>query len=339
MKKQNLIMLALPGIIIAFALSLLGRQLSQGFPLLDAFFVAFIAAIMVGIFFKNKSMLWMGTAFCKDLLLPIGLLLYGTQMNQLEISRLDPPIVLFSVLNMFLYFGIIFICNRFLFRIRNNKISYLNGGANAICGISATAVFVPFVDAKEDEISMTLLAVVVTGMISVFATWFIIQPAVQFSSPEYATFCGLTLNQTGAVKEAAGFMGKDAVALASTIKFFRTCLLIPVAFALMFLTRYAGGTAKKLSMLAMEKAMIYGIMIALLFFGASLLFSFTPLQAYAKPIRPWFTIIFGMFLVSVGLLCDVKKFFKKEFLLNMASSSIAWVFVAIVNILLIKSLR
>lgn len=331
--------MAIPGIVISFLLSLLGQTLSRGFPLLDAFFVAFIAAIMVGIFFKNKTMLWLGTAFCKDLLLPIGLLLYGTQINQLEISKLDPAVLLFSVLNMLLYFAIIFFCNRFLFGIRNNKISYLNGGANAICGISATAVFVPFVDAKEEEISMTLLAVVVTGALSVFATWFIIQPVVNFSWPQYATFCGLTLNQTGAVKEAAGFMGKDAVALATNIKFFRTCLLIPVAFSLMFLTRYAGGTAKKLSLPAMEKAMIYGIVIALLFFGASLLFSFTPLQQYAKPIRPWFTIIFGMFLVSVGLLCDVKKFFKKEFLLNMASSSIAWVFVAIANILLIKSLR
>lgn len=337
MKRENIFVLALPGIVIAFLLSFLAFRLSLYHPMLDALFIAFIGGIIISNIIRRKTFFMLGAALCKDILIPVGLFLYGTQINWLEMAKIKPPIFIISLINTFFYFIIIFLCNRYLFRITNNKLSYLNGGANSICGVSATAVFIPFVNAKEDEVTATLLAIVITGLISVFSTWFIIQQRINLPLGKYAALCGVTLNQTGAVKVAASFMGKEAAKLATTIKFFRTSLIIPVALLLMFLTQ-RGGIPDKITKELRKSIIGYGIFIALLFFGASLLFSFTPLKSYSTAIKPWFTVLFGMTLVSVGFLCDLRVVLKKEVIYNTISSIIGWIVVAVSSILLINIL-
>ena len=319
MKTSALIKMAIPGMVIAFLLSLGGYHVASFHSLLDGFFVAFIGGIIVGNLVRHKTWLWAGTALCKDLLIPIGLFLYGTQINWLKWKTLEPKIFFMSLLNLFLYFVIIFFCNRFLFKNENNKVSYLNAGANAVCGVSATAVYIPFVDAKEDETTATLLAIVVTGLISVFATWYIISPAFGLSTNAYAMLCGLTLNQTGAVKAAAAFAGAEAVKIATQIKFFRTSLILPASFLLMFLSQAAGGKSEPMSKELRNSAIRYGLFIGALFFGASILTTFGPLGAHAKTIKPLFKVLFGMTLASVGLLCDVRKVLRKDIVFNILS--------------------
>ncbi|MFH1768156.1 MAG: putative sulfate exporter family transporter [Candidatus Omnitrophota bacterium] len=336
MKNKNIILLAVPGIIIAFSLSYLGNILSKYHPLLDGFFIAFIGGIIVSTLIRKKTLLWTGTALCKDILIPVGLFLYGTQINWLKWAKLDAPIFFISIINIFLYFIVIFLCNRYLFGINNNKLSFLNSGANSICGVSATAVYIPFVDADEEETTATLLTIVITGLISVFSTWYIIQNIAILSSNQYAALCGLTLNQTGAVKAAASFMSKETVGLATTIKFFRTSLIIPVAFLIMFLNQKNTGSSGKMSSQLRRSAINYGVFIGILFFGGSLLFTFTPLSSYAKPISPLFKILFGSTLASVGLLCDLRKILKKEIIFNTISSVIGWIVVAVITLLCIK---
>lgn len=336
--KENIVLLMLPGLIAAGAVSFLGFKLSRYHPLLDGFFIAFIGAILLRNLVRRQWFFAAGAALCKDILIPVGLLLYGTQINWLTLTKPNPSIFIISLATTLTYFAIIFLCNRFVFGITNNKLTYLNSGANAICGVSATAVYIPFVDAKEDEVTSTLLAVVITGVLSVFATWFFIQQNLQLSTQQYATLCGVTLNQTGAVKASAAFMGKEAVTVAATIKAFRTSLILPVALLLMVLTRVAGGTAEKMSKELQKSAVGYGIFIAVLFFGASLLFSFTPLAVHTKAVEPWFKILFGMTIAGVGLMADMKKVINRQLLFNSASSIIGWMFAAGIAIILILRL-
>ena len=340
MKKINMLIAILPGLFIVFALSFLGERLSHKGPLYDAFFVAFIGSIIVGNLIRKKSFLWMGTALCKDLLIPVGLLLYGTQVNFAEVIKLKPAIFVISLINAFLYFSVIYLCNRYLFKITNNKISFLSGGANSICGVAATAVYVPFADAKEDEVTGTLLAIVITGLIAVFSTAYVIPKLMgkfmgTLTNDQYSALAGTTLNQTGAVKLAAQLYNEKTVKVALAIKNFRTSLIIPSALFIMFLAQNWGGTAEKMSAELKKSAVRYGIFIALLFFGASLIFTFTGMHKYSKVIEPWFKVIFGMTLASVGLLCNIKKIFKKEIFLNILSSIIAWAIVAYVSVITI----
>jgi len=336
MRIINLLKLALPGLIVTFLLSFLGLQLAALYHLMDALFLAFLGAVILGSILKQKSFLFMGIGVCKDILIPVGLFLYGTQVGIKEWGTIKFDVFSLAVLNLAIYFVVIFIINRYLFRILNNRISFLNGGANAICGVSATAVFIPFIDAKNDEVTMTLISIVVTGLVSVFATWFLIQPVVNLPLQEYAEFCGLTLNQTGLVKAAAGFMSHDAVNIAITVKNFRTSMIIPVALLLMFLSHWFGGKKYKMPGELRKSAVIYGVFIAFLFFGGALLFTFTPLSGYTNSIKPVFKIVFGMTLASVGLLCNIRHVSKTKMILNTLSSIIAWVVVAIVTLTVIK---
>lgn len=336
MKSLNFIKLALPGVVISFILSYFGFRLSAIHPLLDALFVAFIGGIIIGNIIKQKTFLYMGVGLCKDILIPVGLFLYGTQVNLKDWAAVKSNIFLFAVLNLIIYLAVILLVNRYVFKVLNNKVSFLNGGANAICGVSATAVFIPFVSAKDDEVTLTLVSIVVTGLVSVFMTWFVVQQMLNLSMQQYAELCGLTINQTGATKLAAGFMSKDAVKMASVIKNFRISMIIPVAFLLMFLSQAFGGRASKISPELRKSAVFYGIFIAVLFFGGSLLFSFTPLGVYAKNIKPTFTILFGMTVASIGLLCNIGRVSKKDMLCNTISAIVAWFVVMLVTVKLVK---
>ncbi|MBU0504015.1 MAG: putative sulfate exporter family transporter [Candidatus Omnitrophota bacterium] len=336
MKSLNIIKLVLPGVLISFALSFLGFRLSALHPLLDALFVAFIGGIIIGNIIRQKTFLYMGIGLCKDILIPVGLFLYGTQINLKDWAAIKSNVFLFAVLNLIIYLAVILLINRYVFKILNNKISFLNGGANAICGVSATAVFIPFVDAKDNEVTLTLVSIVIAGLVSVFATWFVVQEILNLSMQQYAQLCGLTLNQTGATKVAASFMSKDAVKIAVMIKNFRTSMIIPVGLLLMFLSQAFGGTASKMSPELRKSAVYYGIFIAILFFGGALLFSFTPLSVYVKSIKPTFTVLFGMTLASVGLLCNLRNVSIKDMASNTISAIIAWFVVVMVTVKLIR---
>lgn len=336
MKKNNLFVWALPGVAISFLLSYAGFVFSNAHPLLDAFFIAFIGGVVVGNFIKKKSLLWMGVGLCKDVLIPVGLFLYGAQLNMHDWVNVEFRIFVFALINIFAYFTVILACNKYLFKITDNKLSYMNAGANSICGVSATAVFIPFVEANDEEVSATLIAIVVTGLISVFATWMIIKNFFAGISVEkYAAICALTLNQTGAVKTAAGFMGQEAVRIASTIKYFRTSMIIPAALILMFLNQHMPGRRSKMPAEIRRSVVNYGFFIAMLYFGGSFLFS-GPLYGYSAGVKPWFVILFGMALASIGLLCDVRQIFRKDVFLNTLSALIAWLCVFFITLSLVS---
>ncbi|RME77872.1 MAG: putative sulfate exporter family transporter [Planctomycetota bacterium] len=303
---------------------------------LISIFYCLYCQCFVEAFIIRKQSHWIGNALCKDILIPVSLFFYGTQENLMKIAHIQPKIFIICMVNIFLYFLIIYCSNRFLFKIANPKISLLNSGCNSICGVSACAVFIPFVDAKDEEVTSTLFAIVITGIVSVFATWYIIQHQISLTLSQYSVLTGSTLNQTGAVKAAARFMGKEAAHAALLIKFFRTSLIIPVALVLMYLTRFLkheAGTSPETKRAAIK----YGIFIALLFFGGSLLFSFTPLSQYSGRLKPWFKILFGMTLASVGLLCNLKKSFNKEMIWNALSSLIGWAVVVGTAVFLIRN--
>lgn len=339
MKKDSIWLAFLPGFLVTIILAWVAKGVSAYQPMLDTLFVAFLGGIIISNILRNQEIIWTRAALCRDILIPIGLFLYGTQIQMKEWAAIKPYTFIISLVNILLYFSVAFFCNKYLFKITNNKISYMNGGANSICGVSATAVFIPFVKANEEEVASTLVAVVITGMVSVFSTYYLVQHLFALPLDKYATLCGLTLNQTGAVKTAAGFMGAEAEKIALAIKSFRTSLILPVAILMMLFNRaYPGQKQGGEKNDALKEAIGYGILVGLVFFSGSLLSSFTPLGSQAKAIKPWFVFIFSMTLASVGLLCDLRKISKRLVVLNTISCIIAWAVVVLATLWLINIL-
>lgn len=335
-KKTNILLMALPGIAIAFVLSYAGYKLSKLHYLLDGFALAIIFGLLVSLLFKKTSLLKVGSAICRDLLIPIGLMLYGAQMNFNKYAGMNISIIINIVICIVSFFIVIMLLNK-LFKIPT-KTTLLTCGGSAVCGVSAIAVLSPAVDAKEEDTTTALVAILVVGVISVFLTWYVLYPLSKMSVESYKAFVATTLNQTGLVKMAAGFTGDKAIVSgAKVIKYVRTALIVPLMFVIILINSFSGGS--KISKYQKKNTLQMGILIGALFFGMALLFSFTGLHQYAKPIKPYYKVIFGMALASIGMSGDLFRLNVKHVVLNTLSALIAWGVVITIYILLLNPIK
>jgi uncharacterized integral membrane protein (TIGR00698 family) len=335
-KEKGLFTLALPGFLLALGISIFSYWFSGFSKFLPAFALSVIIGVIVGSCFPRKNSLWIGTAICKDMLLPIGLFMYGTEVNfkKIALSCVIGSDILFQCIFYSIgTFLIIYSMNRVL-KI-THKTNLLTSVGSAICGISAIAVSSSMVDAEEEDVTKAIISILFVGIVSFLATVFFLNRF--FSSDIYgekfAIFCGMTFNQDGLVHGAGSFMEKGLDKLALNVKYIRTAFILPFAFIVLFLGQLRN---KKVTAETKRSVIKYGLTIGWLFFGAALLFSYTPLGNYSPMIKPWDKVIFGAALAAIGLTCDVRRVLKKETFLNMFSALAGWIIIVIVFISLMN---
>lgn len=334
---RGLFRLALPGFLLAAGISVFSYWLSGLHKFINAFSLAVIIGVIVGSCFPRKNSLWIGTAICKDMLLPIGLFMYGTEVNFKKIALccvIGSDILIQCVIYSAVTFLIVYFLNRFL------KIAYktnlLTAAGSAICGIAAIAVSSPMVDAEEEDTTKSVIAILFVGAVSFFVTIFFLNSkffSFDIYGEKFAIFCGMTFNQDGLTQVAGTFMEKGLDKLASNVKYIRTTFIIPFIFLLLLLSQRS---KQKASAEVRSSIIKYGLTIGFLFFGAAALFTYTPLTHYSPYIKPWYKVIFGSALAAIGLTCDVRKVLKKETLLNMFSALMGWVIIAVIFIVVMN---
>lgn len=331
-RERGLFSLSLPGFLLALAISFFSYWLSGLHKFIDSFAVAVIIGVIIGSCFSRKNSLWIGTAICKDILLPLGLFMYGTEVNFKKIALcciIGSDILLQCIVYAIITFLIVYLLNRIL------KITYktnlLTAVGSAICGIAAIAVSSPMVDAEEEDITRAIIVVLIIGTISFFASLFFLNRffSADIYGEKFAIFCGITFNQEGLVYTAGNFMQKGLDKLAYNVKYIRSLFILPFSFILLFLNQMR---KQKVTAEIRISVIKYGLTIAYLFFGAALLFTYTPLQQYSAVIRPCYKVIFGAALAAIGLTCDVKKVLKKETLLSILAALVGWIIVVIIFI-------
>lgn len=330
-KDRGLFVLALPGFLIAIAVSILSYWLSGFHKFLDIFALSIIIGVIVGSCFPRKNLLWIGTALCKDILLPIGLLMYGTEVNFEKLALccvIGSDILYQCIVYAAVAFLIIYLINRLL-RV-SLKTNLLTAAGSAICGIAAVAVGAPMVDAEEEDVTKAVIAILLVGAVSFFSIFFLRRFfTADIYGEKFAVFCGITLNQQGLVEAAGNFMERGPDKLALNVKYIRSTFIIPMGFLILLLSQIGKKEVESEVRLSVIR---HGLIIACLFFGAAIIFTFTPLGQYSHAIRPWYKIIFGAALAAVGLTCDIRRVLKKEALLNILSTLIGWVVIVAVFI-------
>lgn len=342
----RLFLYSLPGMVLAFAISGISYQISKAYskawfgPALDMFIMCvlfgLVAGLIISIFSSKNIAFAASSAVCKDILVPVGLVLYGTQIDFKKYAGLNYKILLGIVAVIAVYFLVIWLLNRY-FGV-NEKITMLTCVGSSICGASAIAVTSPFVEADDEDTSSAMITILVMGLISVFALFALQQNVFHLSGQQYANQIAMVHNQTGLVKMGAEFTGDKAIRdTALATKYIRTSLIIPLAFLVVllinFLRKRKGASSVRLR--STSSLLILG----LFFFGASLLFSFVPsLGVYAKQVEPWFKIIFGAALASIGFACNARAFMKTKLLHNIASAFVAWAVVVVVSYLFVSTI-
>jgi uncharacterized integral membrane protein (TIGR00698 family) len=125
----------------------------------------------------------------------------------------------------------------------NKKTTILISSGTAICGGSAIAAVSPIIDAKEDEISVSLGIVFILNAIALF-----VFPAIghhfNLSQQQFGLWAAIAIHDTSSVVGAAERYGALALQIATTVKLERALWIIPISLIAAFAYKGKKGKIK-----------------------------------------------------------------------------------------------
>lgn len=282
----------LPGLGLVVAIAAASHLLSLGHTALDPLVLAMLASIVVGNLFGPRESLGPGISLSHRTFIPLGIILYGTQMDAHPLLAYGMDRVLHILLMVVIgLFSIVWISDKLGI---SRTIGLLLAAGSSICGASAIMVLSPVIKAKQEDTSISLLAITVVGLSGV-----ILYPLalVLFSLPEnlYALLCGSTLFQVGQVRAAAAFVGPDAVEMALPVKLLRVTALLPVAVAYSLLK-------------GREGRRIYVPWFIVGFIITAALSNLLPALAVRRAaLAPYGAFCFSLAVAAIGLTVDIES--------------------------------
>lgn len=298
----------LPGLIIVVVIGLVAYYLSQFYIIFDSLVVGLLLGMIIRLILGASPRFLPGLEAAPYLFIPLGIVLYGANLNLHKLSVVTPLAWLQLIVSAITIFWLASFLEQWL-KI-GGKTSILTAVGTAICGASAIIMASPIVKAKKEDTGKALLVITIWGLIGVFLYPFI-QKLLAMPENAYALFTATTLPQTGFVKMAALFLGKSVETLALSIKVARTALIIPVLIIFAVIFRKEGEDGEP-AITELKTKVIYWALAGFILLG--LLFSFIPeLIPYAKTIQPWSAILWTLALTSIGLTIELKSLLKELF--------------------------
>lgn len=174
----------------------------------------------------------------------------------------------------------------------DRRMAHLVASGTAICGGSAIAAVAPAIEAKEQEISVSLGVIFLLNSIAL-----IIFPIMghyfDLSQHQFGLWSAIAIHDTSSVVGAAATYGEEALKVATTVKLTRALWIIPVSLLSLFLFR---SKSKKVSI----------PWFIFLFVGAMILNSYCDLGAVAGGIYGLSKSLLVVTLFLIGSAISVK---------------------------------
>lgn len=289
-----------PGILLTTILGVVAYLLSGLHETMDALVLALLGGMIIRAVFAKRAAFDMVIAYAKDIkdfLIPVAVILYAATINVQKSLALAGSVYL----QTFAATAVLLIVALLLGRALGlpKKMNWLTAVGSSICGASAIAITSRAVDARDEEISNSLIAITLVGLAAIVL--FRVLPFVSMLGQEvYGVLAGATLQQTGIVKIATSGLGAVMKDVALPVKVLRTALIPFIALAFYFLAvRQEGG----------KKGSSYFLIVLVAFVVILGLTAFSPAVAVITKIS-WIkaaaTIVFATAFVNLGLLCDFK---------------------------------
>lgn len=290
-----------PGFVLTVLLGILSYFISTIHDSLDALVVALILGMMLRLVFGGGPRFSLVVAYAKDIkdvLIPIAVLLYSMTINIKKALTLSASAYMHVLVSLAVLLGVALIFGRLL-RLPQ-KTSWLTAIGSAICGASAIAISSTVVDAKDEDVSNSLVAITLVGLLAVGVYQYL--PAVtSLPDDNFAVLSGATLQQTGLVKIATAGLGDIQKNIALPVKVLRTALIPFVALFFFYLTVRREGYKKHTG---------YLLIVLLAFIIILYLAAFFPAFAVLSKIK-WIkvaaTLIFSIAFANLGLLVDFRS--------------------------------
>lgn len=218
----------IPGLIVTLLIAFIAFLTGSLHPSFEVLVISMIFGMLVSSILREKTVLEPGIDMALKIFLPVGVALYG-----LQLKTSGTPIKLWPT--GILAFVVIFLTTYLIsraFGIGKNITILLSSGM-AVCGASAIVVIAHLIKAKKEEVSVSLISVLMVGLTGMLSYKFIF--AMANTSLEKAAFLtGMTLPMMGQVKIIASSLGQEAN-LALTLKLIRIAHLLVLSCVILFI--------------------------------------------------------------------------------------------------------
>lgn len=290
-----------PGFLLTLAIGVSSFFISNMHDTLDALVVALLAGMLVRLLFGAQKWFILVVAYAKDLkvvLIPIGVLLYSATININKSLTLAGAAYLHTLISFIVLLGSALLFGK-LFRLPQ-KTSWLTAVGSAVCGASAIAITSTAIDAKDEDISNSMIAITLVGLLAVVLYLAPLPLIAGLDRETYAVLSGATLQQTGMVKIAASSLGDLAKDIALPVKVLRTASIPFVALFFFYLT------VKKEGFLKGRRYFIAVLAAFIVILGLTALSPQFALITKLKGVKIAATIVFATAFANMGLLVDFK---------------------------------
>ncbi len=292
---KNTVMPLLPGLGLTALIAAVCQGISLGHQILDPLVLCMLTSIILGNLLGTGRAFQPGVAFSRDYLIPLGIILYGLQLDLHPFGHQGAGRVVHVIAMVAVGLAAIFFLCRALGISR--RTGMLIAAGSVICGASAIVVLSPIVRAEKEETSVSLLAITVIGLMGVIF-YPLLQDFLNLSAETYALLCGSTLFQMGQVRSAASFLGENILTIAVPLKLLRISMLLPVSVVYAFLS---GNDQRRL---AAAPWFIAGFAITAV--SANVLPS---LAQTRDAVAPAATFLFSNAIAGIGLSIDLESIF------------------------------
>jgi uncharacterized integral membrane protein (TIGR00698 family) len=296
----------LPGLLLAFAVSVVAYAIHRRFDLVSPLVVSVTIGMLLATFGRIDSAYRPGLRFSAKRVLRAGIVLLGFRLSLSELGKLGPRAlvaVVFVVVATF--FGTQWLARRLGL---SHSLGLLMATGYSICGASAIAAVEPFADADEEEIAYAIAMVTLCGTMAIFAL-----PALgslmRMSPAMFGSWVGASVHDVGQVVAAASSHGSVALKYAVVVKLTRVAMLAPLlSFVAVSSRRRRGATATKGSVPPDAKRPPVLPLFVVLFLVAVAVRSAGIVPASWLPrVQVAETILLGMGLMGLGSNVDLRK--------------------------------
>lgn len=205
------------------AIAVIATVIGKYLPKLGSITIALLLALGVGYFLNFQAQTEKVFKYAEKNLLAWATILLGFGLNLRSITALSPFYLAIIILSV----AATLIFSRLFRKYTGDRLSWLLGAGNGICGNSAIGATAPLLQANVTEIGLAVATVNLLGTLGIFMLP-LLAGFIGLNNQESAVFAGVVLQSVGHVVAAAYTIDPATAALALLVKMGRILLLGPV---------------------------------------------------------------------------------------------------------------
>lgn len=310
----------LPGLIVCILIAYLGKFLGTFVPSIGGASLA----IFLGILLKNTVLqskkFDSGSKFSESNLLSYSIVLLGGTLSAKTIIQIGLSGVIFIIIQMTVtILGAIFIGKKLGF---SEKFRLLMASGNAVCGSSAIGATAPAIDASDEDKSMTITIVNVTGTVLMLLLPLIAHLIYSYDIVKTSALIGGILQSVGQVVASGSMVSLEVKDLSTIFKIVRIIFLVFVVLSFSIIQNNSSNTGD-----VQKKSNLSNITIPWYVIGFFIMCFLLTIGLIPKEMSNVFKSISNNFeiiaLAGIGMRVNLKSLIKQGFKVSIYATSIA----------------